>query len=48
LPQVVFVDGIGDVTDDHPTADVQAGEAWSRQLYEQVVASKQRAGSGSA
>jgi phospholipase C len=37
----VFVDGIGDVTDDHPTADVQAGEAWSRQLYEQVTSGKQ-------
>jgi phospholipase C len=39
LPQVVFVDGIDNVTDDHPTADVQVGEAWSRTIYEHAVAS---------
>jgi phospholipase C len=39
LPQVAFVDGVGDVTDDHPTADVQEGEAWSRNLYEHATAS---------
>jgi phospholipase C len=40
LPQVAFVDGIDDVTDDHPTANMQEGEAWSRTLYEHVTASK--------
>ena len=39
LPQVAFVDGIDDVTDDHPTANVQEGEAWSRDLYEHATAS---------
>jgi phospholipase C len=38
LPQVTFVDGIDDVTDDHPTANLQDGEAWSRTLYNHVVA----------
>jgi phospholipase C len=40
LPQVAFVDGIDDVTDDHPTANVQAGEAWSRTIYMHATASK--------
>ena len=40
LPQVAFVDGIDDVTDDHPTANVQEGETWSRSLYEHAVGSK--------
>jgi phospholipase C len=39
LPQVVFVDGVDNVTDDHPTADVQAGEAWTRTIYEHAIAS---------
>ncbi len=39
LPQVTFVDGIDDVTDDHPTANVQEGEEWSRTLYGHVTAS---------
>jgi phospholipase C len=40
LPQVVFVDAVDNVTDDHPTADVQQGEAWTRTVYEHAVASK--------
>jgi phospholipase C len=39
LPQVAFVDGVDNVTDDHPTADVQAGEAWTRTIYEHATAS---------
>jgi phospholipase C len=39
LPHVVFIDGQDSVTDDHPTADVQAGEAWSRNIYEHATAS---------
>jgi len=39
LPQVAFVDGLDGVTDDHPPADMQAGEAWSRAVYEHAVAS---------
>jgi phospholipase C len=40
LPQVAFVDGVDNVTDDHPTANVQDGEAWTRTIYEHVTASK--------
>jgi phospholipase C len=39
LPQVTFVDGVDSVTDDHPTADVQQGEAWSKQIYDHAVKS---------
>lgn len=39
LPNVVFVDAIDDVEDDHPPADLQRGEAWLRNVYEHVVAS---------
>jgi phospholipase C len=41
LPNVAFVDGIEDTTDDHPTADLQAGEAWSYQVYSHAVTSPQ-------
>jgi phospholipase C len=41
LPNVAFVDGVENVTDDHPTADLQAGEAWSRQIYQHVIGSPQ-------
>jgi phospholipase C len=47
LPNVAFVDGVEDVTDDHPPessatlGDLQAGEAWSRQIYEHAVGSPQ-------
>jgi phospholipase C len=39
LPNVVFVDGKENVEDDHPTADLQAGEAWLKPIYDHVVAS---------
>jgi phospholipase C len=39
LPQVSFVDGIDNVEDEHPTGDVQVGEAWTRNIYETAVAS---------
>jgi phospholipase C len=41
LPNVAFVDGIGNVEDDHPKADLQVGEAWTRKVYEHVVNSPQ-------
>jgi phospholipase C len=41
LPNVVFVDGTDSVDDDHPPADLQKGEAWSKQLYDHVIASPQ-------
>lgn len=39
MAQVAFVDGIAWVQDEHPTADVQAGEAWTRVVYEAASAS---------
>jgi phospholipase C len=39
LPQVAFVDGVDNVTDDHPTANLQEGEAWARTLYQHATAS---------
>jgi phospholipase C len=39
LPHVAFVDGVDNVTDDHPTADVQKGEAWTRSIYAHAIAS---------
>ncbi|HUB08194.1 MAG TPA: alkaline phosphatase family protein [Myxococcales bacterium] len=41
LPNVAFVDGVENVTDDHPTADLQQGEAWTREIYEHAIASPQ-------
>ncbi len=40
LPQVAFVDGEDNVQDDHPTANIQVGEAWSKEIYDHAVASK--------
>lgn len=40
LPQVVFVDGKENEEDEHPTADMQLGEAWSRNVYEHARASR--------
>jgi phospholipase C len=40
LPQVAFVDGIDNVEDEHPTADMQQGEAWTRNVYEHAIHSK--------
>jgi phospholipase C len=39
LPQVAFVDGHAEVQDDHPPADVQVGESWTRMVYQHLVAS---------
>jgi phospholipase C len=39
LPEVSFVDGVDNLEDEHPTADVQYGEAWTRDLYETAIAS---------
>jgi phospholipase C len=47
LPSVVFVEGTSTVdtgatlsaTDEHPPADIQAGEAWSKTVYDAVTAS---------
>ena len=36
LPSVAFVDG---GSDEHPTQDVQVGEAWTRDIYQAVIAS---------
>lgn len=40
VPSVVFVDGVGNVDDDHPPADLQHGEVWTKRLYDAAVASK--------
>jgi phospholipase C len=37
LPNVVFLDAVAEVDDDHPPADVQRGEAWLREVYQHVV-----------
>ncbi len=39
LPQVVFIDAKLNDEDEHPPADVQKGEAWTKKLYDAVVAS---------
>jgi phospholipase C len=36
LPAVSFVDSRENVQDEHPTANVQVGEAWTRMIYEAV------------
>jgi phospholipase C len=41
LPNVAFVDGLDNVEDDHPLADLQTGEAWVRNIYEHAVKSPQ-------
>jgi phospholipase C len=41
LPNVAFVDGIEDIEDDHPTADLQIGEAWLKRIYDHAVTSPQ-------
>ena len=40
LPNVAFVDA-GHFTDDHPTADLQKGEAWLKALYDAAISSPQ-------
>ena len=39
LPQVVFIDALLNNEDEHPPADVQKGEAWTKKIYDAVVAS---------
>jgi phospholipase C len=39
LPSVSFVDSVAFVQDEHPTADVQAGEAWTRLVYQAATSS---------
>jgi phospholipase C len=39
LPAVAYVDSKGDLEDEHPTANVQVGEAWTRDIYAAVIAS---------
>jgi phospholipase C len=39
LPAVAFVDSIGWLEDEHPTADVQVGENWTHLVYEAALAS---------
>jgi phospholipase C len=39
LPNVAFVDGVENLEDEHPPADVQVGEAWTRRIYEAAIAS---------
>lgn len=41
LPNVAFVDGVEDIEDDHPTADLQVGERWLKNIYDHAVASPQ-------
>ena len=41
LPNVVFVDADEYVTDDHPDADLQAGEVWTKTIYDHAVKSPQ-------
>ncbi|MBI3542108.1 MAG: hypothetical protein HY075_02375 [Deltaproteobacteria bacterium] len=41
LPNVAFVDADENVNDDHPTADLQAGEVWLKKLYDHAVTSPQ-------
>lgn len=40
LPQVVFIDGIDNAEDEHPTADMQRGERWTKKIYDHAIASK--------
>jgi phospholipase C len=39
LPQVTFVDAGFNTLDEHPPADVQKGEAWTKSIYDAVVGS---------
>ncbi len=41
LPNVAFVDGIENLDDDHPTADLQRGEAWLHAIYLHAAQSPQ-------
>jgi phospholipase C len=39
LPQVAFLDASLNILDEHPPADVQKGEAWTKKVYDAVTAS---------
>ncbi len=39
LPQVSFIDGKGNVEDDHPPADMHVSEDWSYQVYDALTKS---------
>ena len=39
LPAVTFIDSREGIEDEHPAADVQVGEAWTRDIYQSVLAS---------
>ncbi len=41
LPNVAFVDGVENYSDDHPTADLQVGEKWVRNIYDHAMKSPQ-------
>jgi phospholipase C len=41
LPNVSFVDARWNTEDDHPLADLQKGEAWSKKIYDHAVTSPQ-------
>ncbi len=41
LPNVAFVDASEGTTDDHPTADLQRGEAWVKAIYDHAIKSPQ-------
>ncbi len=39
LPQVVFIDAGLNTSDEHPPGDIQAGEAWTKKVYDAVTTS---------
>jgi phospholipase C len=41
LPNVAFVDGIDGYEDEHPTADVQLGEQWTKDIYDHAIKAPQ-------
>jgi phospholipase C len=45
LPKVVFIDALENKEDEHPPADVQLGEQWSKKVYDAVTSSPNWLGS---
>jgi len=41
LPNLSLVDGRDYIDDEHPFADIQTGEAWTKAIYDHVIASPQ-------
>jgi phospholipase C len=41
LPNLSMVDGRDYIDDEHPFADIQTGEAWTKAIYDHVIASPQ-------